>query len=316
MKLSIIIPVYNVEKYISRCLDSVYNQNISEDLFELVVVNDGTPDNSMEIVQQYASAHSNIRIINQYNGGVSKARNTGIDSSYGEYITFLDSDDELKEGGLESFMNQCDDSEIFVFNSCFGNREVYSYEWRGILAANTEYSGIELFSKYHFFRGSVCGAIYKKSFLYKHSIKFPLNVPNGEDTIFFLHCQSKASSIKFFDADFYIINEVMGSASRSKYTIEKAEKAKNGLAYIDNLISENNENQYIYQYLKYQIISNYVNVLVKSGFSASTMYLQPSINTFLPIKLEGITFKRNKIRLLNSSPLLFFALSKLKRVFK
>ena len=316
MKLSIIIPVYNVEKYIASCLDSVYNQNTSEEMFELVVVNDGTPDNSMSVVQQYATIHSNIKIINQTNGGVSKARNAGIDNASGDYITFLDSDDELASGSLESFFSQNHDSDIFVLNLGSNKRNTYSYEWRGIVDNNAQYSGAELFSKYHYFRGSVCAAIYSKAFLTRHSIKFPLNVPNGEDTIFFVHCQSKASSIKFIDADFYLINEVIGSASRSKYTIEKAEKAKNGLAYIDSLISENCDNQNMLHYLKYQIISNYINVLVKSGFPASTMYLQPSIKSFLPIKLDGITFKRNKIKLLNFSTSLFFAFSKLKKAIK
>lgn len=79
MLVSIIIPVYNVEQYIEQCLSSIYAQDISEDIFEVIAVNDGTPDNSMSIVKTIASQHKNLVIINQENQGLSVARNTGLD---------------------------------------------------------------------------------------------------------------------------------------------------------------------------------------------------------------------------------------------
>lgn len=100
--LSIIVPVYNVEQYISACLDSLYRQGVDEGLYEVVVVNDGTPDRSMNIVNQYVSEHTNIKIIQQENGGVSVARNNGIKHATGKYITFLDADDEIYPCILEN----------------------------------------------------------------------------------------------------------------------------------------------------------------------------------------------------------------------
>lgn len=97
MKLSIIIPVYNVEKYIGRCLDSVFSQrevNIGDDV-EIIIVNDGTPDNSISIVEGFAARHKNLRIINQENQGLSAARNTGLAAANGDYVWFVDSDDWL-----------------------------------------------------------------------------------------------------------------------------------------------------------------------------------------------------------------------------
>lgn len=93
MKLSIIVPVYNVEKYIARCLDGLLHQDLTE--YEIIIINDGTPDNSMEYIEKQNKLHDNIIIIDQENGGLSAARNTGIRHARGEYLFFCDSDDTI-----------------------------------------------------------------------------------------------------------------------------------------------------------------------------------------------------------------------------
>ena len=90
-KISVIIPVYNTEKYLSRCLDSVVNQTFKD--LEIICVNDGSTDNSNEILDRYASKDNRITVINQKNGGLSAARNTGLRHASGQYIGFVDSDD-------------------------------------------------------------------------------------------------------------------------------------------------------------------------------------------------------------------------------
>lgn len=102
MELSIIIPVYNVEKYIRRCLDSIYNQNIPYESFEVIIVNDGTPDKSMEVVHEYLNLHKNMKIINQENQGLSIARNNGLAATEGKYVWFIDSDDWICEDSIKS----------------------------------------------------------------------------------------------------------------------------------------------------------------------------------------------------------------------
>lgn len=103
--LTIVIPVYKVEKYIQKTLDSIYNQCFLQDELEVVVVNDGTPDNSMSIVSEYKGAHENLQIINQENKGLSGARNTGLRAAHGKYIWFVDSDDWLENGCLVNILN-------------------------------------------------------------------------------------------------------------------------------------------------------------------------------------------------------------------
>lgn len=105
MKLSIIIPIYKVEKYINECLNSIYLQNINESLFEVIAVNDGTPDNSMTIVERYTRNHKNLIIINQTNKGLSEARNAGLKYAKGDYVWFVDSDDWLPEKSISILLN-------------------------------------------------------------------------------------------------------------------------------------------------------------------------------------------------------------------
>ena len=92
-KLSIILPVYNVEKFLPDCLDSIYNQDIAEDEFEIIAVIDGSPDNSKAVLLNYSKIHKNITLIEQENSGVSVARNNGLRNATGKYIWFIDPDD-------------------------------------------------------------------------------------------------------------------------------------------------------------------------------------------------------------------------------
>ena len=103
--LSLIIPVYNTEKYIRKCLDSIFNQEIDESLLEVIVVNDGTPDGSMAIVGEFLAAHHNMVVINEKNQGSSVARNTAIKAATGDYIWCIDRDDWITEDSINALLN-------------------------------------------------------------------------------------------------------------------------------------------------------------------------------------------------------------------
>ena len=122
-KFSIIIPVYNVEKYLKKCLDSVFNQTYKD--YEVIVVNDGTKDNSMDIVKDY-----DVKVINQKNQGLSAARNAGVKKATGEYLIFLDSDDYwekdlLKE--LSKSLKNNPDLIRFQINEVYEDGKTISY---------------------------------------------------------------------------------------------------------------------------------------------------------------------------------------------
>ena len=105
-QLSIIVPVYNVEKYVHACIESIYHQNLDEDIFEVIIVNDGTKDRSMEVIADIISQHKNITVINQENQGLSMARNNGIAVAKGEYILMPDSDDLLIKDSLGALLEK------------------------------------------------------------------------------------------------------------------------------------------------------------------------------------------------------------------
>ena len=104
MQLSIVIPVYNVEHTLSRCIESILSQGYED--YEMILVDDGSPDGSSAICDDYARRYSNIRVVHKENGGLSDARNNGIALSQGAYITFVDSDDELAPGTLSTLMDR------------------------------------------------------------------------------------------------------------------------------------------------------------------------------------------------------------------
>ena len=112
MDLSIVVPVYNVEKYIRACLESIYHQGLDEERFEVIIVNDGTQDKSIEVIDDIIRNHSNIIVINQENQGVSVARNNGIAAAKGEYILIPDPDDLLIENSLKPLLEKAIETKV------------------------------------------------------------------------------------------------------------------------------------------------------------------------------------------------------------
>lgn len=113
--VSVIIPVYNAEKYLKRCLDSVLNQTYTD--IEVIVVNDGSTDNSLKILQEYKNNDSRIKLIDQQNQGVSSARNTGLNNATGDYILYVDSDDWIEFDAIERLLATMTDDTDIVFCS-------------------------------------------------------------------------------------------------------------------------------------------------------------------------------------------------------
>lgn len=111
-RLSVIIPVYNVENYIAKCLDSVLSQ--SDETVEVICVNDGSPDNSRQIISNYITKYKNIKCIDRPNGGLSAARNTGIENATGKYLLFLDSDDYLSENIVGAMYQQIEAENLDI----------------------------------------------------------------------------------------------------------------------------------------------------------------------------------------------------------
>lgn len=185
MTLSIIIPVYNIEKYIARCLESVYSQSIND--FEIICVNDGSTDNSQSIIDSFAETHPNLRCICQPNKGLSEARNTGLENANGKYIFFLDGDDTLVDNhSLADALNFCfqNNLDLFIGNALVDSHNAYLQNYP---ENDKTISGPEMM---HLFMSNnrtliepVWCYLYSKEFLNSHQLRFKKGIYH-EDILF------------------------------------------------------------------------------------------------------------------------------------
>lgn len=213
IKISVIIPIFNVEKYINDCLLSVLNQTLNE--IEIICINDGTLDNSMQTVNKYAAYDSRIKIINKKNGGLSSARNAGIEKAKGEYILFLDSDDWIVPETLEEIYyiaNEYDlDNIYFNADSFFETDEIskreegYSTYYKRNASYEGIYTGVDLcvnMMRNGDFRPSACIQMPKRKMLIENGIKFYEGIIH-EDNLFTIQSLLNEKRVMFTGKSYY-----------------------------------------------------------------------------------------------------------------
>lgn len=145
MKFSIIIPIYNVEQYLCDCLDSVLNQSFSD--WEAICVNDGSTDGSAAILEEYVVKDKHFKIVTQPNGGLSSARNRGMEMAKGDYIVFLDSDDWLELGALETLAKNLDGEDMICFSGRRYFEDEKDYRQSDNLNERSYFSGMEYYDE-------------------------------------------------------------------------------------------------------------------------------------------------------------------------
>lgn len=231
--LSIIVPIYNVEDYLKKCILSIEEQDIPEDGFEVICVNDGSPDKSREIVIGLQQKYNNIILIDQENQGVSRARNNGIKRATGEYLLFIDPDDFISKNSLKAILDIvflknaqmaiCGYSFLDQYGQETGKRTYDQYTDR-------IFKGIEAYllvrEKNPIQRDLSVGIFYKTDFLKKNNLYFLPDVPYLEDGEFLVRVHALASSCIFIKGKFYINTVRPGSATHS--TLYYSERARNG----------------------------------------------------------------------------------------
>ncbi|MBQ5591617.1 MAG: glycosyltransferase family 2 protein [Clostridia bacterium] len=175
--LSFIVPVYNVEEYLGECLDSLVNQDVSHDEYEIICIDDGSTDKSGEILDLYAEKYTNIVVVHKENGGVSSARNYGIDIAKGKYIWFVDSDDFVRENCLRELKRlSIENYDILNFGGYAFDQELNAEEKE--LLKNNRLKANKTYWGYSTFR------VYKKSIILENEIKFNNRIIYGEDEMF------------------------------------------------------------------------------------------------------------------------------------
>jgi len=175
--ISVIVPVYNVEKYIFRCIDSILSQQFSD--YELILVDDGSPDKCGKICDEYAEKNDRIKVIHKENGGLASARNAGMKIASGKYYVFCDSDDYVAATWLGAmFACVCDDKHSFIFS---GIKNIYASGAATRISAPA--TGKLVFSRIDFiplhtsgYIGFACSVLYEADIIRKEQIVFPENV--------------------------------------------------------------------------------------------------------------------------------------------
>lgn len=219
-KVSVIIPVYNAEKYITQCIESLLNQTLRE--CEFIFINDGSTDNSEKIIEDYKKFNDRITLINQENQGVSIARNRGLDVSTGEYVGFVDADDYIEKDMYEMLYNAAKSGKCDVVISNFksemqGHGIITEYPFIVDTVLKKNYIEQELLP--YFLRtdnlNTTVNKIYRNKVIKGNNVKFPEKVELGEDGIFNIKFFSNAINMKYIDYTGYHYREVVGSATRN-----------------------------------------------------------------------------------------------------
>jgi len=219
MTLSFVLPCYNMEKYLARCLDSLLAQDIPKEDYEIVVVNDGSKDGTLEIARTYETQHSNIRVIDKPNGGVGSARNRGLREAKGEYLYFFDPDDYISKNILGTLLGLTEkyEPEILAFEHTSLDLkdplkpEADPYELNGELKVQT---GLEFIGSQNY-TGEAWWYLVKKSFLEKHKTTF-MEDRLMEDVIFTFENLLYTEKMLFVPIDVYRYITVPNSIRTSK----------------------------------------------------------------------------------------------------
>lgn len=229
--VSVIIPVYNVEFYLEKCLNSVVNQTYSN--LEIIIINDESPDNSYVIIERFLQSDKRIKSFNQKNSGVSAARNTGIENSSGEFIMFVDSDDWVESNIIEKLLVHIHDHELSIcsYNRCYdevtnprklnleGRIDGKRYQRRIIgLTANELNDPSQADSIV-----SPCGKLYLSKIIHQYELKFisTQEIGTAEDLIFNLQYAEFVNNVFVIDEPLYnyIRNNVNSYTSHYKHDL-------------------------------------------------------------------------------------------------
>lgn len=218
-KLSIIIPMYNCEKYIADCLDSILCSDLPKGEYEVIIINDGSKDKGPEIAQKYVSAHNNFTYLTQENQGQSVARNYGLEEAKGEYVWFVDGDDKLDNSliGMYSLLNSLSNVDIlaFLLRQETENGIFISFECeQPRVAHNVVIKGREAIMM-GYMPSSVCAFIIRRNLLLDNNLSFKRGITQ-QDVELSYRLFSHANDVYFSRFNPYIYIHHEGSTSKSK----------------------------------------------------------------------------------------------------
>lgn len=227
-KISVIVPVYKVEQYLHRCIDSILSQSFTD--FELLLIDDGSPDNCGKICDEYTQKDSRVRVFHKPNGGVSSARNLGLDNAKGEWVAFIDSDDYISVDYLEELCSYKENTNSDLVAISRKLDETHS----SVTLHREKFS--LLFSLYKF--DKFCppwGKIFRKDIIERYNLKFNTEIHLGEDLMFVLFYLLEINSITLISSDKYYYEDERSDSLTKRLNPYKNEFA--GKMEFDRIVS-------------------------------------------------------------------------------
>lgn len=218
-RISIIIPVYNAEKYIRECLESLYRQGLDETAFEIVLINDGSTDKSMEIIAGLARKHANLLLLDQANQGVAAARNNGLKKAQGEYVWFVDADDVIIDDCLPRLLDLTEKNNLDVLKINLAPFK-HSPEEAAVTAPPQSHlvckDGRTSFAEdFNPSQGFIVQCIYRREHLVKNHLQFLENLNFCEDLLFVVSAILPAGRVMYYPMIAYLYRQHETSATHS-----------------------------------------------------------------------------------------------------
>jgi glycosyltransferase involved in cell wall biosynthesis len=300
IKFSIITPCYNLENHIEKTIESVLKQTYK--YFELIIIDDGSKDNSLDIIRKNKNKDNRIKVFSKENGGVSSARNFGIGKAQGEYIFFLDGDDLIENDLLEKAQEVFKQKNVDMFS--YGYKKTNTDITQVIKKYSFEkhdkqiFTGPE-FQKLFFSRKiaqHMCSFIVKKCIILDNSIRFDENTKYAEDQEFQLRCNINCKSIYYESKEFFYYIQREGSAVNQKIVRDNFDVYFRMEHYLSKDLKQSYNN-----YLCYSFVTDSRNVALK-GSEKSTVKKLLSMDYVL----EHLTLDNTKHNLLTWGFILFY----------
>lgn len=249
-KISIIVPVYNVEDYLEECIESIINQTYKN--IEIIIINDGSTDNSGVICDKYSKKDKRIRVFHQENKGVSSARNFGIKNATGKYIMFVDADDYLELNTIEALCKHKlkDSLVIFGYNKIYKNKIIEKKENNFNVKTKLEMTRMLFFNDN--IGGFIANKIFDKRIIDKNSLLFNEELSYCEDLVFVCEYIKYITKFKYINCSLYNYRMRKSSTSYSFFT-------GNNINIFDayDLLLKKNNDLVIVNNIKYRYIESY-----------------------------------------------------------
>ncbi len=250
-KISVVVPIYNAETFLEKCLTSIVNQTYKD--LEIILINDGSTDSSLAICEKYTKSDQRIKLINQENKGVSTARNRGIEESTGKYIIFIDADDYIELNMFEVLATEMFEYDVDMTMCGYKKVDIAGNILFESKALVEKYFDEEVFRQYLFegdyYREILCNKLFKTDIIKKNNIRFREDIHINETIIFIL--DFVIYSRKFIYENKLLYNYVYhkNSALNSKFNLKKLSVLSSYVRLLEYDLSESIKNKIKYKYL-------------------------------------------------------------------